>query len=89
MLHLVGGGAQNRLLCQFIANALGCPVLAGPTEATAMGNILMQAMGRGRIGSLADLRAVVARSFPPTVYEPRDTAAWDEAAGRFATLVPA
>ena len=44
----------------------------------------MQAMGRGRIGSLADARAVVARSFPVTVYEPRDTAAWDDAAGRFA-----
>jgi rhamnulokinase len=52
-----------------------------------MGNLLVQAMGRGRISDLADLRAVVARSFPVTVYEPRDTAAWDDAAGRFMQLV--
>jgi rhamnulokinase len=51
--------------------------------------VLLQAMGRGRIGSLADARAIVAGSFPVTAYEPRHTAAWDEAAGRFARLVPA
>ena len=60
-----------------------------PTNATAVGNVLLQAMGRGRIGSLADARAIVARSFPVVVYEPRDTAVWNEAADRFATLVPA
>jgi rhamnulokinase len=49
----------------------------------------MQAVGRGRLGSIAELRSVVARSFPVTVYEPRDTAAWTDAAGRFAALVPA
>jgi rhamnulokinase len=88
-IHVVGGGTRNALLCQFTADACGRPVLAGPVEATAMGNILMQALGRGKLATVADLRAVVARSAPATTYEPRDTAAWDEAAGRFAALVPA
>jgi rhamnulokinase len=86
-IHIVGGGSKNALLCQFTADACGRPVLAGPVEATAMGNVLIQAMGRGRIGSLADLRAVVARSFSVTTYEPRDSQAWDDAAGRFAGWV--
>ncbi len=88
-IHVVGGGSKNALLCQFTADACGRPVHAGPVEATAIGNILMQAIGRGRLGSIAELRAVVARSFPVTIYEPRDTAAWTDAAGRFAPLVPA
>ena len=88
-IHVVGGGTKNTLLCQFTADACGRPVHAGPVEATAIGNILMQAMGRGRLGSIADCAAVVARSFPVTVYEPRHTAAWTDAAGRFAELVPA
>ena len=85
-IHVVGGGTRNALLCQFTADACGRPVHAGPIEATAVGNVLLQAMARGRIASLADARAIVARSFPVTVYEPRATAAWDEAAGRFAEL---
>jgi rhamnulokinase len=88
-IHVVGGGTKNALLCQFTADACGRPVYAGPVEATAIGNILMQALGRGQLGSIAELRAVVARSFPVTVYEPRDTAAWANGAGRFAGLVPA
>ncbi len=87
-VHVVGGGAKNALLCQFTADACGRPVHCGPIEATAIGNILMQALGRGRLGSIAELREVVARSFPVMVYEPRDTARWAEAAGRFADLVP-
>ncbi len=88
-IHVVGGGARNALLCQFAADACGRPVHAGPVEATAIGNVLLQAMARGKIGTLADLRAVVARSFEVVVYEPRNTADWDEAAGRFARFVPA
>jgi rhamnulokinase len=87
-IHVVGGGAKNALLCQFTADACARPVHAGPIEATAIGNILMQALGRGRLGSIAELREVVARSFPVTVYEPHDTAPWADAAGRFAELVP-
>jgi rhamnulokinase len=88
-IHVVGGGTKNTLLCQFTADACGRPVYAGPVEATAIGNILMQAIGCGRLGSIEEMRAVVARSFPVTIYEPRDTAAWADAAGRFAPLVPA
>jgi rhamnulokinase len=88
-IHVVGGGTKNTLLCQFTADACGRPVHAGPVEATAVGNILMQAIGRGQLESLADLRAVVSRSFPVTVYEPRDQAAWNAAADQFAPLVPA
>ena len=86
-IHVVGGGTRNALLCQFTADATGRPVYAGPVEATAVGNVLLQAMARGRIGSLADARAIVARSFPVNVHEPRDTAEWDEAAGRFDALM--
>ncbi len=86
-IHVVGGGTKNTLLCQFTADACGRPVHAGPVEATAIGNILMQALGRGQLGSIGDLRAVVARSFPVTVYEPRDTAAWTDASGRFTSLL--
>ncbi len=88
-IHVVGGGTQNELLNQFTADACGRPVHAGPVEATAIGNVLVQAMGRGKIGSLADLRAIVARSFPVTVYEPSEPAAWDAAAARFSRLLSA
>ena len=87
-IHVVGGGVRNALLCQFTANACGRPVVAGPIEATAVGNVLMQAMARGRVESLADLRSIVARSFAVATYEPRDTAAWEQAAARFAMLLP-
>jgi rhamnulokinase len=88
-VHIVGGGSRNALLCQFTADACGRPVHAGPVEATAAGNVLLQLMARGKLATLADARSVVARSFPVTVYEPRDPAAWDAAAGRFAGLVGA
>ncbi len=81
VLHIVGGGTQNTLLCQFIANALGRTVLAGPTEATAMGNALVQAVGLGAL-DYTDLRPVVRRSIELREYRPRDTAAWEDAAGR-------
>lgn len=86
-VHVVGGGSKNLLLNQFTADACKRPVVAGPVEATAIGNVLVQAMGRGRLGSLKEIREVVARSFPPTVFEPRDTSSWSEAAGRFEGLV--
>jgi rhamnulokinase len=86
-IHVVGGGTKNTLLCQFTADACGRPVHAGPVEATAIGNILMQAIGRNKLGSITDLRAVVARSFPVAVYEPRNTMAWADATGRFAALL--
>jgi rhamnulokinase len=85
-IHLVGGGSRNALLCAFAANATGRTVVAGPVEATATGNILMQAIALKQIGSLAEGRAIVRTSFETTVYEPRDRDRWEEACARFARL---
>lgn len=87
VIHVVGGGSQNALLCQWTADATGRPVLAGPVEATALGNLLVQLLGLGLIGSLADGREVVRRSVAVTTYEPRDAGRWDEQYERFAKLV--
>ncbi|MGB3910570.1 MAG: rhamnulokinase family protein [Pseudolysinimonas sp.] len=71
VVHLVGGGSQNELLCQLTANATGLPVLAGPVEATAIGNVLVQARAQGFVaGDLESLRALVLRAFPPRRYDP-------------------
>jgi rhamnulokinase len=83
VIHIVGGGSRNQLLCQFAANACARPVLAGPVEATALGNILAQAIAAGQCASWAEARDIVHAAFPPTVYEPHNTAAWDEAYDRF------
>jgi rhamnulokinase len=88
-LHIVGGGSQNQLLNQFTADAIGRPVVAGPVEATAAGNVLMQMLATGYLSSLAEGRELIRRSFETKVYLPRETAAWDEAYGRFLTLVQA
>lgn len=70
-LHIIGGGSQNDLLNQFTANALGIPVWAGPVEATAMGNILVQAMAAGEVADLAEIRHIVRQSVSPKVFEPQ------------------
>jgi rhamnulokinase len=70
VVHVIGGGARNELLCRLTADLLGRPVLAGPVEATALGNVLVQARAAGELGSLADMRAVAAASAEPAVYEP-------------------
>jgi rhamnulokinase len=77
VLHIVGGGAQNELLNQFAADATGREVITGPIEATSIGNLLIQAMAVGAIGSLAELRAVVRNSFPTRRYSPAEPEAWD------------
>jgi len=87
VIHVVGGGSRNRALCQFTADATGRPVVAGPAEATAAGNVIVQAMALGQVASLEEGRALVRRSFEPTVHEPSDRAAWDEAYDRFLTLL--
>ena len=79
VLHIVGGGSKNRLLNQFTANATGTLVTAGPTEATAIGNILIQAVVSGELASGFDIREVVRRSFPIECFEPRDGSPWQEA----------
>jgi len=77
------GGSRNRLFNPFTADATGVAVVAGPSEATALGNLLMQARACGDIGSLAELRAVVRTSSQLESFEPRDRARWDEAYERF------
>jgi rhamnulokinase len=85
-LHVVGGGARNELLCRWTAQATGLPVLAGPEEATLVGNLLVQAMALGEIASLEEAREVVRRSFVPTLFEPSREPDWEEARQRFETL---
>lgn len=88
VLHVVGGGSQNDLLNQFTADASERPVVAGPVEATAIGNVLMQALATGRVYSLDDARAAVRESFPTRRFEPADSAAWRAEAERRASASP-
>jgi rhamnulokinase len=82
-LHIIGGGSQNNLLNQLTANATGVEVIAGPTEATAIGNALIQAKGLGLVHSLAEIREIVHHSFPPTLFYPQETGVWEDAYKRF------
>jgi len=85
VVHVVGGGTRNALLCQLTADACGLPVVAGPTEAAALGNVLVQARAHGLVGDLAGGRRLLTRTQPLTRYEPRgDTARWREAQTRIA-----
>ena len=88
VIHIVGGGCRNTLLNQMTADACSRPVIAGPDEATAAGNVLVQAMAVGKVSSIEALRAVVRASFPTTAYQPAGTRAWDEAYERFGELRP-
>ena len=85
-VHIVGGGAQNKLLCQMAANSTNRRVVAGPVEATAIGNVMLQAVTSGAVGSIAEAREVIRASFDVAEYSPRETSAWDEAYGRFQGL---
>ncbi len=85
-IHVIGGGARNKLLCQLTADATGLPVVAGPAEATAVGNLLVQAMALGHVGSHEELRDTVRASFPVEHYEPRPDANWDSLYQRFREL---
>ncbi|PKO14129.1 MAG: rhamnulokinase [Chloroflexi bacterium HGW-Chloroflexi-10] len=86
-IHIIGGGTKNRLLNQFAADATCRVVITGPVEATAIGNILMQAIGLKHLGSLAEVRSVVRTSFSPEVYEPQKAAGWDEAYFRLREMI--
>ncbi len=81
-IHMVGGGVKDAQLCQFTADATGRPVLAGPVEATALGNVLVQAMAHGRVRSRDEIRSIVRASYPPTNFEPRQTERWADATAR-------
>lgn len=86
-IHIVGGGTRNRQLCQATADACGRLVVAGPVEATATGNLMMQAVAAGDVSGVSEAREVIRNSFPVEQYEPQNTAAWDDAYERFLKLV--
>jgi rhamnulokinase len=86
-LHVVGGGIQNELLCQWTANACGRPVLAGPVEATALGNIAVQMIAAGELRDIQQAREVIACSFGTKRYEPQAQSAWQEAFGKLGRLL--
>ncbi|MGE4569545.1 MAG: FGGY-family carbohydrate kinase, partial [Bacteroidales bacterium] len=85
-LHIIGGGSQNELLNQYTANAIGLPVAAGPSEATALGNNLVQAKAMGLVDSLWDLRKIVRNSVEMSHFSPMDAASWEAQKSRFAQL---
>jgi rhamnulokinase len=85
-LHIVGGGSQNRLLNQMAADATGRIVVTGPIEGTAIGNLLIQAYGLGRLKSHQEIRRVVRTSFPIETFQPQSNPSWEEAWKRFQTL---
>jgi rhamnulokinase len=86
VIHIVGGGSQNDLLNQMTADACGRPVIAGPIEATAAGNVLVQAMAIGVVKSLAEARAIVRSSLETKQFTPQDAGKWNEAYQRFRSL---
>jgi rhamnulokinase len=86
VLHIVGGGSRNKWLNMFTANAANRTVVAGPVEATVLGNLLVQARSHGEIRSLGDIRSVIRASSEVTQYEPTQASSWQDARGRFAEL---
>jgi rhamnulokinase len=86
-LHIVGGGSKNKLLCQFAADSTHLPVLAGPVEATAIGNIAVQALATGHLSSFDEARQVIRNSFAVETYQPGDSAEWNAAYEQFQKLI--
>jgi len=82
-IHIIGGGSKNQVLNQFTADATGRTVMAGPAEATAIGNVAIQILGTGEATSLEHVRAIVDRSFPTKIFEPLETDQWDRQRERF------
>jgi rhamnulokinase len=87
VIHIIGGGCQNSLLCQLAADATGRRVVAGPVEATAIGNIMMQALTMGYVESIAEARELIRRSFDVVTYEPEATSGWDDAYDRYLEIM--
>lgn len=87
VMHVIGGGSRSALLCQLTANAIDRPVVAGPAEATALGNAVVQLITLGKLESLAAARQVVAQSTATTTYQPQHQEAWDDAYARFLPLI--
>jgi rhamnulokinase len=89
VIHIVGGGSRNSVLNQFVADCTGRIVIAGPAEATAIGNILVQAMGAGELSGLAGIRSVVKASYSPVIVEPQPGTGWQQAYERYRAIVAA
>ncbi|HRR95905.1 MAG TPA: rhamnulokinase family protein [Candidatus Ratteibacteria bacterium] len=86
VVHIVGGGSQNKLLSQFSASSMKKIVITGPSEATAIGNLLVQAIGDNEISDVSQLREIVRNSFPLIVFQPRDTSNWEESYEKYKKL---
>ena len=82
-LHVIGGGSKNNVLNQFTANALGIPVVAGPSEATAIGNIMLQAKAVGMVNDIQGMRQLIASSIETVEFIPQDAEVWDNAFCKF------
>jgi len=87
-ITIIGGGARDKLMCQFTADACNLPVAAGPEEATALGNIIVQLIAAGEITNLEEGRKIIADSFPVLRYEPNDNAVWEEQYRKYCELIP-
>ena len=85
-VHIVGGGSQNEFLCQMTADACNCTVVAGPVEATSIGNLAMQLVGTGKLSSINEVRQLIRRSFDTVVFQPQNPDAWNDPAERFSAL---
>jgi rhamnulokinase len=85
-IHIVGGGSRNRLLCEMTADACGIPVVAGPSEATAIGNLLVQGIAAGAVEGIAEGRRILRNSFTPVEHEPSYTELWEMASEKFDTM---
>ena len=86
-MYVIGGGSQNKLLNQATANAIGLPVVAGPAEATAIGNVMMQAKGLGVVKSLDEIRNVIRNSVDVEVFMPQDSELWNAAFNKYLTII--
>ena len=86
-IHMVGGGTQSGLLCQMTANACHCPVIAGPVEATVLGNAAMQLLATGELRDLDQVRSVVGASAEVSIYEPKDTDQWEQVYGQYKKML--
>lgn len=86
-LHVIGGGSRNELLNQFTANAIGIPVIAGPSEATAIGNIMIQAIAEGEAEDVAGMRQLIHRSIPLKTYQPQNSENWNTAYIHFNNII--
>ena len=86
-IHIVGGGSRNEMLCRFTADATNLPVFSGPVEATAIGNIMVQAMALGEVGSLEEIRTIVRESTESRCFEPGPAGQWERAYARFGEIL--